>query len=60
MSSFVGKGVSWVGNAEHERRDVNQKRNVLSAFYEAAAKEEDLEELMASSDLAQMLNLKER
>lgn len=60
MSSFVGKGVSWVGNTEHERRDVNKKKDILCAFYEAAAKEEDLEELMMCADLAKMLNLKER
>lgn len=48
------------GNAVHEQLEARQKRNVLSAFYEAASKEEDLEELMMSGDLAQMLNLKER
>lgn len=56
---MLGRGTSYIGNAEYNRRNVSQKRSVLCAFFEAAAREEDLAELMESCDLANMLNLKE-
>lgn len=54
----MGKGISAAGKFEHSRRHTNEQRNVLGAFFEAAAQEENLSTLMESSDLANLLNLK--
>lgn len=59
VTSFLGKTISSGGRAAYNRKDTQQKRNVLGAFFEAASQEQDLSSLMQSSDLATMLNLKE-
>ena len=56
----MGKTTSWVGQTNHDRIHTSQQRGVLCSFFQAAAQEENLAELMQSSDLANMLNLKER
>jgi|GEM_PF-4090662 len=59
-TKLFGKTTSWVGQTAYNRSNTAQQRDVLAAFFEAAGQEENLAELMESSDLANMLNLKER
>lgn len=59
ITSLLGKSVSAIGNAAHDKIHTNNQRAILGSFFEAASKEEDLMTLMQSSDLANLLNLKE-
>lgn len=59
-TEMVGKSTAAIGQMQHDRLEVAQKRNILADFYKAASAEDSLEELMASGDIAEMLNLKER
>lgn len=60
VAKFLGKTTSWIGQNKYDSIHTSQQRNVLSSFFQAASHEENLAELMESSDLANMLNLKER
>lgn len=59
IASFLGKSISSVGDAVQDIKQTQQQRTVLGSFFEAAGQEEDLMALMQSSDLGNLLNLKE-
>jgi len=59
-TSLVGKTVAAGGQWMHDTYTTGQKRSILWAFYGAAKKEKRLDDLMQSSELGDMLNLKTR
>lgn len=59
-TSLVGKTVSAGGKRMHDNYSTAQQRSILGAFYGAAQEQKGLEDLMQSSELGEILNLKER
>ena len=58
-TSLLGKTISAWGKAMHDAYTAGQQRSILWAFYNAASEQKWLEDLMQSSELADVLNLKE-
>ena len=59
-TSLMWKSISAAGKAMHDAYTTGQQRSILWAFYAAASEQKWLEDLMQSSELADILNLKER
>ena len=60
VSSLAGQGVAATGQRFHDTYSTGQQRSILGAFYAAAKEEKGLADLMQSSELADLLNFKER
>lgn len=59
VTSLVGKTISAWWKAMHDAYTTWQQRSILGAFYHAACEQKWLEDLMQSSELGDILNLKE-
>lgn len=59
-TSIAGQGLAGVGQWMHDSYTVGQQRTILDAFYDAAKEEDWLADLMASAELGEILNLKNR
>ena len=57
-TEFTGKAIGGVSNWGYEHLSTTQKREMLSAFYEAAENEEDLRKAVESADLAKALDFR--
>lgn len=58
-TSWVSKPISWIGQKANEQSTKSEQKKFLAAFYEAAATEDKLTHIMETTDLANIINLKD-
>lgn len=58
-TSWISKPISWIGEKVNEQSTKIEQRKFLAAFYEAAAAEDNLSHIMETTELANMISLKD-